>query len=198
MSLKNDIEMVKEELSSEEKFFEKAVITEKFVKKYKNVIIGSIVAVVVIVGANIVYTINEQQRVDAANSALAELAEDTNNTTASTRLQSLSPVLYDAWSYSQAVATQNVAALKKLSKSNAPIVNDLASYEVAQDENSLKMLDAYSSRQDAIFKDLAVVQSAILLMNENKIDEAHDKLSTISSKSRLSEVAKLLSHYGVK
>ena len=35
MSLKEELEMVKEELSSEEKFFEKAVITEKFVKKYK-------------------------------------------------------------------------------------------------------------------------------------------------------------------
>jgi len=35
LSLKQDIEMVKEELNSEEKFFEKAVLTERFVKKYK-------------------------------------------------------------------------------------------------------------------------------------------------------------------
>ena len=35
LSLKTDIEMVKDELTSEEKFFEKAVVTEKFIKKYK-------------------------------------------------------------------------------------------------------------------------------------------------------------------
>jgi len=45
LSLKNNIEMVKEELNSEEKFFEKAVITEKFVKKYKNLLIGSVIAI---------------------------------------------------------------------------------------------------------------------------------------------------------
>lgn len=198
MSLKNDIEMVKEELSSEEKFFEKAVITEKFVKKYKNVIIGSIVAIVIVVGANIVYNINEAQRIDAANTALAELTQDAKNSAAQARLESLSPTLYDVWSYSQAVATQNVEALKKLSKSNTPIVNDLALYETAQELQSIQELDAYASKQDAIFKDLAVVQSAILLMNEQKVDEAHDKLSTIASNSPLAQIAKLLSHYGVK
>jgi hypothetical protein len=38
LSLKENINMVREELNSEEKFFEKAVITEKFVKKYKNLL----------------------------------------------------------------------------------------------------------------------------------------------------------------
>lgn len=198
MSLKNDIEMVKEELSSEEKFFEKAVITEKFVKKYKNVIIGSVAVIVVIVAANIGYEINKQQTVSAANEALAELKKDAANTNVSSRLESLSPALHDVWSYSQAIATHNIDTLKKLSKSNTSVVNDLASYEVAQAQNSVQELDTYSSSEDAIFKDLAVIESAILLMNENKIEEAHDKLSTISSNSSMAEIAKLLSHYGIK
>ena len=37
VSLKENIEMVKNELNSEEQFFEKAVQTERFVKKYKKV-----------------------------------------------------------------------------------------------------------------------------------------------------------------
>lgn len=63
MSLKNDIEMVREELNSEEKFFEKAVVTERFIKKYKNVIIGSIAAIVVVVGANIAYDMNKASQI---------------------------------------------------------------------------------------------------------------------------------------
>jgi hypothetical protein len=35
-------------------------------------------------------------------------------------------------------------------------------------------------------------------MNENKIQEAHDKLSMISLQSPLATVAKALMHYGVK
>ena len=48
MSLKDNIEMVKEELNSEEKFFERSVITERFVKKYKNAIIASVVVIVLL------------------------------------------------------------------------------------------------------------------------------------------------------
>jgi len=46
LSLKENIGMVKEELTAEEQFFEKAVVTERFVKKYKNVMIGSLVVIV--------------------------------------------------------------------------------------------------------------------------------------------------------
>ena len=62
LSLKENIDMVKQELNSEEKFFEKAVITEKFVKKYKNMMIASVVAIVVLVAANIGYEANEASK----------------------------------------------------------------------------------------------------------------------------------------
>ena len=66
MSLKTDIDMVKEELTSEEKFFEKAVVTEKFIKKYKNTLIA--VALVVMVGivGDVIYTISENNRIEGA------------------------------------------------------------------------------------------------------------------------------------
>ena len=49
LSLQQELQMVKEELTSEEKFFEKAVVTEKFVKKYRKPLIGVVVAIVLIV-----------------------------------------------------------------------------------------------------------------------------------------------------
>jgi hypothetical protein len=198
LSLKNDIDMVKEEFSSEEKFFEKAVMTERFVKKYKNVMIGSLVAVVVVVAANIAYDINKQSKVRAANEVLAELNKDANNTVALLRLNELSPQLHDVWVFSQAVADKNVAALKELEHSKAIIVSDVAAYELAQNSNDAKKLENYALKQDAIYRDLAQVQSAVILMNSGKMKEAHEKLAKISTASPLNKVSLALLHYGLK
>jgi len=195
LSLKNNIEMVREELNSEEKFFEKAVITEKFVKKYKNVMIGSFVAIVLVIGANIAYEANKQSKMDAANEALLELSKDSKNSAAASQLKALSPNLYDVWILSQAVANKDLVSMKELKNSKAILVSDLATYELAQDSASLS---SYASKQNAVYRDLALVQSAVILMNENKIDKAHQELSKIGLQSPLAKIASALLHYGVK
>ena len=198
MSLKDNISMVKEELNSEEKFFEKAVITEKFVKKYKNVMIGTIVVVVAVIGANIAYDINKQSQTTAANEAFAILNKDAKNASALSELKSLSPDLYDVWIYSQAVVNKDLATLKELKSSKALIVSDLASYELAVDSKDIDKLDSYASKQNAIYKDLALVQSAVILMSSSKIEEAHQKLAQVSATSSLNKIVSALLHYGVK
>ena len=196
MSLKTDIEMVKDELTSEEKFFEKAVVTEKFVKKYKNIMIGSVVAITLFVAGNITYNMSEQNRIEAANVALLELQKDANNKTALSQLESLSPVLADVWSYSNAVANNNIAVLEKLKSSKSEFISDLATYSAAAGDS--KKLESYAAQKDAIYADLANIQGAVLLMNENNIDAAHKKLAMITLNSPLSKIAKALMHYGVK
>jgi hypothetical protein len=198
LSLKNDINMVKEELSSEEKFFEKAVVTEKFVKKYKNLIIGSVVVAVLGVGGKIAYDANKAATIASANETLQELQKDASNKEAFKKLQSLSPALADVWSYSQAVVSRDADELKRLQNSKALIVDDLATYEYAQTQNDIALLDSYSLKQGAIYADLAQIQSAVLLINDKKIEEAHQKLATVSENSPLYKVAKVLLHYGVK
>ena len=198
MSLKQDIEMVKEELNSEEKFFEKAVMTEKFVKKYKNLMIASVVAVVVLVGANIGYTINKQNRLDAANAVLVKLTSEPSNAVVIAELKNLSPALYDVWQYSQAVVNKDVVSLEKLKSSKSILIGDLAAYDAASESKDLSALSAYTLQENAIYKDLAQVQAAVLLMNSSKMDEAHEKLSMISIDSPLAQVANALMHYGVK
>ena len=198
MSLKNDIDMVKDELSSEEKFFEKAVVTEKFVKKYKNALIGLVVVIVVGVAANIIYTMKEQSRISEANTLLEKLMQDSKNKEAAQKLGSLSPALYDVWRYSQAVVAKDVQVLKELEKSPVVIVNDLASYEVAQNAAKSEALDAYASKEGSVYSDLAKVQSAVLLLEDGKTSQAREKLSTINEDSPLYKVARTLMHYGVK
>lgn len=198
MSLKTDIEMVKDELTSEEKFFEKAVVTEKFVKKYKNLIIGGVIATVLFIAGNVAYTINKQNTIDSANAVLAELQINSDNEATLARLESLSPALSNVWLYSQALVNKDTATLEKLKNSKVLLVADLASYEAAQNTKDAQKLEAYANKQDVIYVDLARVQNAVILMNEKKIDEAHEILSMININSSLSQVAKALMHYGVK
>ncbi len=190
--------MVKEELNSEEKFFEKAVMTEKFVKKYKKLMIGSVVAIVVLVGANIAYDITKKNQVDRANELLVELQKDTKNTKLLSELQVTSPNLYDVWMLSQAVADENTQALQSLTDSKAMVVGDIATYELAQDSQDAQALAQYASKQDAIYRDLARVQSAVILMKEGKTDKAHQELALISEDSPMVKIAQALLHYGVK
>lgn len=198
MSLKENMDMVKDELNSEEKFFEKAVITEKFVKKYKNVMIGSLAAIVLVVGANLAYEASEQSKRDSANSAVLALSKNAKDAKALSELKSSSPALYDVWTFSQAVVDKDEATLKGLKNSKTLIVNDLAGYELAQDTNDAGALDSYALKQGAIYKDLALVQSAILLMDSGKIQEAREELTKVSKESSLANIAKALLHYGVK
>jgi hypothetical protein len=198
LSLKENIEMVKEELNSEEKFFEKAVMTEKFVKKYKKAIIGSIIAIVLVVTADIAYTINEQNRIESANETLALLEKNPNDTVALSRLENLSPQLHDVWLYSQAIVNQNAQQLQELKATKALVIDDTSVYESAQLKADKAELDTYASNEKAIYKDLAYVMEAVLLLEDKKIDEAHAKLSMVALNSPLADVASALMHYGVK
>ena len=198
MSIKNDIEMVREELTSEEKFFEKSVITERFIKKYKNIIIGSVVAIIAVVGGNIAYDINYESNVTQANELLTKLNIDSSDKNALSQLKSLSPDLHDVFIYSKAVVNKDIKTLESLKSSKAVLVSDLATYESLQNVKDVSQFNIYALKQDAIYKDLAQVQSAILLINEGKSDKAHEKLLLISDTSSLSKVVKALLHYGVK
>jgi len=75
------------------------------------------------------------------------------------------------------------------------LISDLASYELA---NNATSLNEYALKQNAIYKDLAIVQSAVFLMRESKVDEAREKLQSISVNSSLYKIADALLHYGIK
>jgi hypothetical protein len=198
LSLKENIEMVKEELNSEEKFFENAVKAERFVKKYKNAIIGGISAVVVLVIANVLYEADKSATAEAANAAYATLLKNGDDALAQAELKKLNPDLYDIWSLSKAVASKDVKALESLSSSKAVAVADVASYEAAAIVKDAAKLDSYSYRQNAIYRELAVVENALLMLQKGDLQGAHGKLSTVSKESPLYKLAQMLMHYGVK
>ena len=198
MSLKENLDMVKDELNSEEKFFEKAVVTERFVKKYKKPLIGVVIAVVFVVVGNLAYEASEQSRIESANETLAVLQKNPQDKIALAKLDSLSPTLYAVWNYSQAIVDKDVVKLERLKYTKALIINDTSVYEAAELKGDKDALSRYSKKQQAIYKDLAVVMNAVLLMENGKLDDAHQKLSMIGEQSSMAPVAKALMHYGVK
>ena len=196
--MKENVEFIKEELSSEEKFFEKAVQTERFFKKYKKSIIAVVALIVIVAFGNTIYKIKEQNRIEEANAQLAILTENPSDIQAQNKLKELSPKLYAAWSFAQAIVTNDTKKLNELKNSDLLVINDISAYEVAARSADQKGLDAYTLRQQAIYKDLALVESAVLYMNKNETAKAKEKLAMISENSPLKGVAAILSHYGVK
>jgi len=198
LSLKNDIEMVKEELNAEEQFFEKAVVTERFFKKYKKIIVGGVVVIALGVAVSVGLELKKQHTLEASNDLLLQLEKNPKDTKLYEQLHAINPSLAALWEYSQATVNGDIKALEKLKDVKEPILNDLISYEVAQDMQSVEKLDAYALRQNAIYRDLALIQSAVILIHEKKLDLAHEKLASISQTSPLYKVASMLRHYGIK
>ncbi len=198
MSLKENIEMVKNELNSEEKFFEKAVQTERFVKKYKKPLIGVITAAILAIAAGTAYNITTQNKIDQSNAALNVLMADANNQAAQEQLKTLNPKLFDVWSLSQALKSKDQEALRQLQSSKALVVADLAEYELSAIQEDEAGLQKYAQKSSALLKDLAVIETAVLLMDKGDKASAQAKLSMIDINSPVYQLAQSLAHYGVK
>jgi len=202
VSLKENIDMVKEELNQEEKLFESAVKTERFVKKYKMPLISVLVAVVVVLIGNSLYQAKLSSEIALSNEAYLELMKDPKNTEAASTLKDNNSELYDGWKLQIALKEQDKTALESLKSSStnivADIVADIAAYELAAINRDKSALNDYALNQDAVLKDLAILNEAVLLMQEGKTDEAQARLKMISEQSSLQKVVSLLQHYGVK
>ena len=190
--------MVKEELSSEEKFFESAVKAESFYKKYKKYIYGFLAVLTISFIVNLIYTQNQQRLVDESNRVFNTLLSDPNNDSLKLELKNLNPELYDMFILSNALKNKDIALLRELKSSKIALVSDIASYEIATFDKDLKALEAYSLSQNAIYKDYALVEEAVLLIKDKKTDLAQAKLSSIDVNSALYNVAESLKHYGAK
>jgi hypothetical protein len=197
VSLKENIQMVKNELNTEEQFFEKAVQTERFVKKYKKPLIGLIAAAILAVGGGAAYDIYTQHKIDQSNAAFNTLMADPNDQSAQKQLRDLNPKLYDVWSLSRALKSKDQDALRALEGSDALAVADLSAYELAAIQEDAAGLQRYAEKSGALLKDLSVMEEAVLLMDKGEIASAKAKLSMIDIHSPLYQTAQSLAHYGV-
>ena len=189
MSIKENVDYVKTELSSEEKFLENFVKGERFFKKYKTLIFGFIAVIFIgIITVFIKNNIDESNKFEA-NIAFNKVLENSNDSQALADLKEKSPQLYDVAIFLQA---KNES---KQTDINVPLLKELSKYQTALANKSISELDNLSMQKDFLLKEFAIFNKALLLTNEGKFNEAKTSLALIPETSKAHELAKLLNHY---
>ena len=198
MSIKENIQTLKDELSSEEKFFESAIRTERFVKKYQKPLVVSVVSLLLAVGIAIAYQAYDQAKVENSNAALNVLLMNGGDKEALRKLEKENPSLYELYTLSKAIKTADVKSLQSLTQAKSPEVADLAAYENAVLMNDQKALESYTKKQGAIYQDIALIEIAVMLIQKGDILSAQNKLALIKEDSAMYPTAQILGHFGVK
>ena len=189
MSIKENVDYVKTGLSSEEKFLESFVKSERFFKKYKTLIFAFVIIIIVgIIGFFIKENLAQSNKLKA-NIAFNQVLENSNNAQALATLKDKNPQLYDIALYLQAKKEAKVAQI------SVPLLKELSKYQTALADKNISELDNLSMQNDFLLKEFAIFNKALLLTNEGKFNEAKTTLALIPQTSKAFELAKLLNHY---
>jgi len=198
VSIKEQVEFAKEELTQDEKLLEGLIKVERFYKKNRLAILAfSISFVIGGIGYGVMEYVKEQQLLKA-NSALLKLQSNPSDTNALKVLKENNPALAELFLLKEATISGDIKTLEELVKSKDETISDLAMYHIAIFKNSLSQIKEYRLKSSALLKDLATFDEAYLLYKNGKVDEAKNILAQISEVSPVKSVAKMLEHYGIK
>lgn len=189
MSIKENVDYIKEELSSQEKFLENFVKGERFYKKYKTLIFAFIVIVILGgIGLVIKNNIDESNKLKA-NIAFNKVLENSTDTQALEELKNTNEKLYEVALFLQAKKENKAVEV------NIPLLKELSKYQVALANKNVDELTNLSMQNDFLLKEFAIFNKALLLSNEGKYDDAKATLKLIPQTSKAFELANLLNHY---
>jgi hypothetical protein len=185
MSLKDDVDYIKKEISAEESYMENFFKVEKLFKKYKITIIAiTIIIVVSVIGFYVSSYISDKNKLQA-NVALNTLLKNPNDKEALAVLEVKNKKLYEIYQYRQ--DDTKVIDVKYF--------KELALYTNAIKENSLQKLNNVTQKQEFLLKDFAIFNKALIQAQEKKYAEAKETLQLISDKSEVSPLGKMLEHF---
>lgn len=197
VSIKEQMEYAKEELTQDEKLLAGLIKAERFYKRNKTMVLA-LVAILVLggVGYGVMGYLKEQKLLKANEAFLALKADPTDKKALET-LKRENPALAELVSVDRAIREGDTKTLERLESSKDPVVADLASYHLGVLEKRADMLKNYRMKSGALLKDFALFDEAYLLMKEDKVAEARERLAMITENSPLKPVAKMLGHYGI-
>ena len=190
MSIKDDVNYVKKELSSDEKVLESAFRIEELYKKYKFIIWGVVAAVILFFAGKAAMDAMHEAKLADANKAFLTLQAKADDTQALQTLKEKNPALFELFSYAQAVKNQDVKTLSALAGSSNAVISDSSKYVVATLENK--------SSDSKLYKEMALLEGAYLDMKAGDTKSAKAKLELIDERSSLSMLASLLMHSTLK
>ena len=198
MSIKENIQTLKDELNSEEKLFESAIRTERFVKKYQKPLIGSVISLLLIVGGAIGYQAYDNARVESSNVALNALLVNPVDKSALNTLEDKNTKLYELYTLSKAIKSSDIKTLESLQKSQVSEIADIATYETAVLRADHTALENYTKKQGGMYQDMALLETAVMLIQKGDIKSAKNQLALIKEDSAIFPAAQALNHFGVQ
>ena len=189
MSIKENVDYVKEELNSQEKFLESYVKGERFYKKYRTLIFASIAIIVIgAIGLVIKKNVDESNKLEA-NLAFNKVLQNSNDKEALELLKNKNEKLYEVALFLQGKNENKAVDI------NIPVLKELAEYQVALSNKNVDELSNLSMQGDFLLKEFALFNKALLLSNEGKYEDAKTVLKLIPQTSKAFELANLLNHY---
>lgn len=192
MSIKNNFNYIKNEISSDGQLLENTLKLEILYKKYKY-IIWTILVVVIFGGISYqLYSYYNEKNIQKYSALYSELLQDTSNTSLQAELKTGNPKLYDLFTLQQALKDGNISKFMEIQDSKSAIISSISSYYIGSFERDISVLKNVNKYT---LGDLSKLQQAYILINENKINDAKVILGEISKDSNISELASLLSHY---
>ncbi len=189
MSMKENVDFIKQELTTEEKFLEGTIKVERFWKKYKLLIIGVAIIIVAAVGG-----INYKKSVDASNKIAANEAmnlflKDNKDEKALNTLKELDKRLYEVALFIKASKNSEIATV------NVPYLKELMTYNEAISKNDLNKLNELSMDNRFLLKEFAIFNKAMILTQDGKYEEAKSILKLIPETSQANQLSQLLMHH---
>ena len=190
VSIKDDVNYVKRELSGDEKVLESAFKLESLYKKYKFHLWGVAAALILFFGGQAMMDALHQGKLEKANKAFLALQNNSNDADALKVLKENNPALMELYTFSQAVQQQDVKALEALSSSSNSVISDTSGYTAAV--LNKKPVDS------KLYKEMALFQEAYLAITAGDIKTAQNKLELIGDRSSLAVITEFLKHSTIK
>ena len=190
VSIKDDVNYVKRELSGDEKVLESAFKLESLYKKYKYYLWGVAAALILFFGTQAVMDAMHQAKLEKANEAFLTLQSNSDDAKALQILKENNPALLELYTFSQAVQQEDVKVLEALASSKNSVIADASGYTAAV--LNKKPIDS------KLYKEMALFEEAYLAIMAGDAKTAQNKLELISDRSSLSVVTEFLKHSTLK
>lgn len=185
MSLKDNVDYVKKEISTEESFLESVFKLENFYKKYKTLILSFVaLAIVGTIGFNVKSYMDEQNMIEA-NIAFNKVLNNPQDKEALAILKSKNEKLYALAVY------QN----DKTKTINLDFFKELQVYSNSIAAEDTKQISSVTQNQNFLLKDFGIFNKALIEAKNGEYKKAKESLKLISSNSQVSALSKMLEHY---
>ncbi|MEY3002477.1 MAG: hypothetical protein RLZZ428_852 [Pseudomonadota bacterium] len=190
MSIQDNVNYVKSELSGDEKVLESAFRLEAIYKKYKLYLWAVVGAGLLFLGGSAVVNVMHEAKLAKANQAFLTLQKQSDDAVSLKILAENNPALYELYTYAQAIRKQDTKILATLSKSTNSVIADASSYALGA--LNQKPVDS------TLYKELSFFEEAYLALNAGDVKKAQNQLERISDRSPLAVVAQFLKHSTLK